>query len=86
MDDDEFNYDDSDAEMVESLPADENKYSRLEIMEAFDKIESYFSSNKMPPDHRLYTQIYRFAIQMQDQLNPKKTSLITTFMGPPRPK
>ena len=86
MDDGECNDDDSDAEMVESLPAYEKKYSRLEIMEAFDKIESHFASNKMPPDHRLSIQRSQFALQMHDQLKPKKTPSITRFMGPPRPK
>ena len=86
MYDNERNDYDSDAEMVESMPADENKYSRLEIMEVFDKIESYFAPNKMPPENRLFFHRYRFALQMHNQLKLKKTPSITTFMGPPRPK
>ena len=42
--------------MAEILPEDEKKYSRLEVMEAFDKIESYFALNKITPEHRLSIQ------------------------------
>ena len=75
MDNNECNDDDSDTEMVESLPEDENKYFRLEIMEAVDKIESHLASNKMPTEHRLSIQISIFALQMHYQLKPKKKYL-----------
>ena len=83
VDDDECNDDDSNAEMFKSLTEYQKKYSRLEIMKAFHKIESHFALNNMLTEHRLSIQRSRLSVQMRDQLNPKKTPPINKFMGPP---